>query len=97
MIKLTGWRTKTYHVRITAKDQILFEGETWQSLGYITIPLEKVTTDAIEIALIGANTEADAYNEIIEVDPTKELDLYKDKKATNAKGQLRIVEIEFYE
>ena len=97
MIKLTGWRTKTYPIRITAKDKVLFEGETWQSLGYITIQLEKVETNAIKIALIGANTEADAYNEIIEVDPTKELDLYKDKKATEAKGQLRIVEIEFYE
>ncbi|SFU38957.1 Glycosyl hydrolases family 2, TIM barrel domain [Pustulibacterium marinum] len=97
VIKLTGWRTKTYPIRITAKNQVLFEGETWQSLGYITIPLEKVETDAIKIALIGANTEADAYNEIIEVDPTKELDLYKDKKAADAKGQLRIVEIEFYE
>ena len=97
VIKLTGWRTKTYPIRITAKDKVLFEGETWQSLGYITIQLEKVETNAIKIALIGANTEADAYNEIIEVDPTKELDLYKDKKATEAKGQLRIVEIEFYE
>lgn len=97
VIKLTGWRTKTYPIRITAKDKVLFEGETWQSLGYITIPLEKVETDAIKIALIGANTEADAYNEIIEVAPTKELDLYKDKKAADAKGQLRIVEIEFYE
>jgi FKBP-type peptidyl-prolyl cis-trans isomerase SlyD len=34
---------------------------------------------------------------IVEVDATKELDLYKDKTSVDATGQLRIVEIEFYE
>ncbi|GAT62339.1 hypothetical protein PJIAN_1932 [Paludibacter jiangxiensis] len=34
---------------------------------------------------------------MIEVTGTKQLDLYNDPNATNSKGQLRIVEIEFYE
>ncbi len=50
-----------------------------------------------EIELTGINTEKDAFDKIIEVDPTKELDLFKDKASAEAKGQLRIVEIEFYE
>ncbi|WP_235817861.1 sugar-binding domain-containing protein [Formosa haliotis] len=97
VIKLTGWRTKSYPIRIVADDTEVFKGETSQSLGYITIDLKPVSAKSITIELIGANTENDAFNQIVEVDPTKELDLYKDKASTNAKGQLRIVEIEFYE
>lgn len=51
----------------------------------------------ISIELTGINSEKDAFDKIVEVDPTKELDLFKDKAAAEAKGQLRIVEIEFYE
>lgn len=51
----------------------------------------------ISIELTGINSEKDAFDKIVEVDPTKELDLFKDKTAAEAKGQLRIVEIEFYE
>ncbi len=96
-IKLTGWRTKSYPIRVTANGEEVFKGETDRSLGYIILPLKPVETDNIRIELIGANKEDDAFDEITEIDPTKELDLYKDKEAANAKGQLRIVEVEFYE
>ena len=97
VIKLTGWRRKKYPLRILAGDEVLFEGESWQSLGYITIPLKTVKTDEITVQLAGAQKEEDGFNDIVEVDPNKELDLFKDDKAAAAKGQLRIVEIEFYE
>jgi len=97
VIKLTGWRRKKYPLRILAGDEVLFEGESWQSLGYITIPLKTVKTNEITVQLAGAQTEEDGFNDIVEVDPDKELDLFKDDKAAAAKGQLRIVEIEFYE
>lgn len=97
VIKLTGWRTKSYPIRITANGEIVWEGETERNLGYLTIPVTTGITDNIKIELIGANSEEDTFNEITEIDPTKELDLYKDREAANAKGQLRIVEVEFYE
>ncbi|AVR45624.1 beta-galactosidase [Christiangramia fulva] len=97
VIKLTGWRRKSYPIRILADGNEVYKGETERSLGYITLPLEPTVTENIRIELIGANSEEDAFGDIVEVDPTKELDLYKDKEAANAKGQLRIVEIEFYE
>lgn len=97
VIKLTGWRRKKYPLRILAGDEVLFEGESWQSLGYITIPLKTVKTDEVTVQLAGAQKEEDGFNDIVEVDPNKELDLFKDDKAAAAKGQLRIVEIEFYE
>ena len=97
VIKLTGWRTKIYPIRILADGKEVFKGNTNQSLGYITIPLEPLSAEKITIELIGANTEKDGFSKIVEVDPTKELDLYKDKTSVDATGQLRIVEIEFYE
>ncbi|WP_035651066.1 sugar-binding domain-containing protein [Flavobacterium sp. ASV13] len=97
VIKFTGWRTKIYPIRILADGKEVFKGNTTQSLGYITIPLEPILAEKITIELIGANTEKDGFSKIVEVDPTKELDLYKDKTSVDATGQLRIVEIEFYE
>ncbi len=76
---------------------MVFQGDTEQSLGYITIPLKLVLAKEITIELIGANTDNDAFDKIVEVDPNKELDMFKDKESAEAKGQLRIIEIEFYE
>jgi hypothetical protein len=97
VIKLTGWRSKSYPIRILADGKEVYKGNTAQSLGYITIPLEPVLAQNIKIELIGANTEKDGFSKIVEVEATKDLDLFKDKTAVDAKGQLRIVEIEFYE
>lgn len=97
VLKLTGWRSKTYPIRILADGKEIFKGTTTQSLGYITLATEPVLAEKITIELIGANTEKDNFSKIVEVDPTKELDLYKDKTSVDATGQLRIVEIEFYE
>jgi beta-galactosidase len=97
VIKLTGWRSKSYPIRILADGKEVYKGNTAQSLGYITIPLEPVLAENIKIELIGANTEKDGFSNIVEVEATKDLDLFKDKTAVDAKGQLRIVEIEFYE
>jgi hypothetical protein len=95
--KFTGWRSKIYPIRILADGKEVFKGNTTQSLGYVTIPLEPILAEKITIELIGANKEKDVFSKIVEVDPTKELDLYKDKTSVDAAGQLRIVEIEFYE
>ena len=97
VIKLTGWRSKSYPIRILADGKEVYKGNTAQSLGYVTIPLEPVLAQNIKIELIGAQTEKDGFSKIVEVEATKDLDLFKDKTAVDAKGQLRIVEIEFYE
>lgn len=97
VVKFTGWRTKSYPIRILADGKEVYKGDTAQSLGYITLDLVPVLAKEISIELTGINSEKDAFDKIVEVDPTKELDLFKDKTAADAKGQLRIVEIEFYE
>lgn len=46
---------------------------------------------------VNTNTDNDTFDKIVDVDPNKELDMFKDAENANAKGQLRIIEIEFYE
>lgn len=96
-LKLTGWRMRSYPIQIFVDDTKVYEGETDKSLGYISIPVKNVKGRFVKIQLIGQSSDKDAFGEIIEVTGTKELDLYKDPKALDAKGQLRIVEVEIYE
>jgi len=37
-IKLNGFRTRRYPIRVTLDDQLLYEGTTPTSLGYVTVP-----------------------------------------------------------
>lgn len=87
---------RSYPIRIWMDDELVYEGETPKSLGYITLPLKPVKGRFVKIELTGMNNEQDAFGGIIEVTGKKELDLFKDPNATDSKGQLRIVEVEFY-
>ena len=100
-MKLTGWRTRSYQIRILSQDNtVLWEGLTPQSLGYITLPLKKgVTTESVRVELLGAGTEKDQFGSIVEVEAGKNLDLFDKNNPVKSdpKDELRIVEIEFYE
>jgi beta-galactosidase len=99
-LKLTGWRTRSYQLRVLAEDgTVLWEGATPQSLGYITLPLKKgIATTSVRVELLGAGTEKDKFSAVTEVEPGKNLDLFdKNSPDTDSKNELRIVEIEFYE
>ncbi|MFT3737821.1 MAG: DUF4982 domain-containing protein [Breznakibacter sp.] len=96
VVKFTGWRMRSYPIRILVDGQLVYEGETARSLGYVTLPLKPVKGQTVTMQLVGASADNDAFGQIVEITGTKELDLYKDPDALNAKGQLRIVEIEFY-
>lgn len=96
-LKLTGWRMRSYPIEIYVDEQKVYEGETEKSLGYVDIPIEPTMGRFVEIRLIGQSRDQDAFGEIVEITGTKELDLYRDPNAEDAKGQLRIVEIDIYE
>jgi len=100
-MKLTGWRTRSYQIRILSQDNtVLWEGSTPQSLGYITLPLKKgITTESVRVELLGAGTEKDQFGSIVEVEAGKNLDLFDKNNPgkSDPKDELRIVEIEFYE
>jgi len=100
-MKLTGWRTRSYKIRILGQSgEVLWEGETPKSLGYVTLPLKQgIETRSVRVELLGAGSTKDAFGSIVEVEKGKELDLFDKNNPNNGdpKDELRIVEIEFYE
>lgn len=100
-LKLTGWRNRSYNIRILSDaGEVLWEGRTDRSLGYITLPFYKsVSTESVRIELIGAGEEKDAFGAIVEVEEGKDLDLFDKTNPDQGdpKEELRIVEVEFYE
>jgi hypothetical protein len=95
-LKLTGWRMRSYPVRIFVNDTEVYRGKTQKSLGYISIPVTPAKGRFVKIQLTGTGDEKDAFDGITEITGKKELDLYRDPNAVNGKGQLRIVEAEIY-
>ncbi|MBQ8867852.1 MAG: DUF4982 domain-containing protein [Bacteroidaceae bacterium] len=99
-MKLTGWRQRSYPLEIFAGKQLIWQGSTDKSLGYIHLNIEHpVLSDEITIRLKGAAQESDAFGQIVEVVEPKagELDLFKAKDGEKTRSELRIVEIEFLE
>jgi len=91
-LKLANWRTRSYPIRITVDDKIVFEGETPRSLGYVTLAFPPVTGHSLKIALTGRPKDIDAFGQIIEVTGQKD----SPAEDSNKKGTLSIVEIEIY-
>ena len=99
-LKLTGWRLRSYPLEIYAGKQLIWDGETPRSLGYVHLtPTRSVKTNEITIRLKGAGKDKDAFGGIVEVaEPAAgELDLFKAKNGGATKSELRIVEVEFLE
>lgn len=106
-MKLGNWRNRSYPIRISVDDKEVFSGNTERSLGYVTLSFPPTHGRTVRIALDGATTEGDGFNEIIEVDgkrlaivvPEHEsVSLSEEQgRRSRAASELRIVEIEFYE
>lgn len=96
-LKLTGWRMRSYPIEIYADKKLIWSGETEKSLGYIHLPVKPVLTQTVTIRLKGATSASDAFGQITELAPPKELDMYKTPGSENSGNELRIVEIEFLE
>ena len=91
-LKLVSWRTRSYPIRITVDDRVVFTGETPRSLGYVTLAFPPANGHSLKIELTGRPKDVDALGQITEV-------AQKDAEAAgqNTKGSLAIVEIEIYE
>lgn len=96
-LKLSGWRNRTYPIQIYVDQKMVWSGETKQSLGYITMPIKPTKGSTVTIKLTGEGAENDAFQNMVELNGTKELDGFKDPKGFNNKGNLKIIEAEFYE
>ena len=92
-LKLMGWRTRSYPIQILIDGEEVFKGDTEKSLGYIGIPIKPTKGRYVTIRLIGNTSDKDAFG-LVEVAGHIEGAVEENKEA---KGQLRIVEVEIQE
>jgi beta-galactosidase len=89
-LKLDRWRTNTYPITLSVGNKVVWSGKTGRSLGYVTLDFEPVEATSLTIALEGAVTARDGFEQITEVSQIIE-------DQTIARGpRLSIVEAEVY-
>lgn len=91
-MKLSNWRNRSYPISISMDGKEVFSGNTPKSLGYVTLQFPPTRSKKVLIKLIGANIDGDAFG-IVEI--TGKIEPSGAEK--KSKGELDIVEIEFYE
>lgn len=93
VLKLIGWRTQQYPLKVSIDDKVVYTGTTPRSLGYVTINFAAVTGKSIKIELTGDASNRDALGNIIEItgipDPNSQAN-------RGGATKLGIVEAEFY-
>ena len=95
VLKLIGWRLRSYPLRITMDGVTVYEGVPAKSLGYVTLPLKPVKGTRLRIALTDPTVDRDAFGKIVEITGARAgLDTGAEKVA--AGGGLGIIEAELY-
>ena len=94
VIKFGNWRRRTYPVTVLVDDKEVYKGETKQNLGYYTIKFDPVTGKKVTLLMTGAGQNKDGFG-LVEVTGKVDQAEHADK-GKNAKGRLKIVEIEIY-
>ncbi len=91
--KMSGWRQRSYPIRITVDGKPAWAGATPRSLGYVTLSFPPIVGKTLKVELVGAAKSQDAFGGIAEI--TGKTD--KDTSAPPAaKGTLSIIEAEIY-
>ena len=96
VLKLRGWRTLSYPVRVLVDDKVVFEGNTPRSLGYVTLTFPPATGRSLKIELTGRPSNRDAFGQIIEIPGTPDPNSSAGGGG-DARGTLAIIEVEIYE
>jgi len=91
-MKLSGWRERSYPVRIAVDGEEVFNGMAPRSLGYVTLPVKPRQGSLVTVELVGAAEEGNAVK-MTEVANQAIVDTGAN---STPKGVLSIVEIEFY-
>ena len=93
-VRLPGWRSRTYPLRVTVDGKEVFRGTTPTSLGYATLPLRSDREGkVVRVQLTGKGETNVGFGEITEVASAKNASDH----APVGKGAFGIAEIEFYE
>jgi hypothetical protein len=93
VFKLSGWRQRSYQMRILIDGRETWKGATPTSLGYITLPLANAKGSKVRVEVLGEGSSKDGYT-LKEVADQKNVSTGDEKVRARA---LSIVEAEFYE
>ncbi len=96
VLKLSGWRSRTYPIAILVGDKEVFRGSTPRSLGYVTFSFEPVLGRRVRIGLIGSISDEDKFN-ITEITGKIDKAGLDTEEGNETKSTLSIIEVEFYE
>ena len=93
VLKLVGWRTQSYPLKISVDDKVVYTGNSPRSLGYVTINFAPTSGKTVKIELTGDASNRDAFGNIVEIGGTPDA-----QSAANKGGKtiLGIVETEIY-
>lgn len=95
-LKLNGFRSKTYPLRISVDGKEVFNGESKTSLGYFTATCKPTKGKTVTIQLLGSSKEKE--NAVVGVEMNgKKLDDGVSRAEIKQKGGLSIIEAEVYE
>ncbi|MCX6896673.1 MAG: DUF4982 domain-containing protein [Verrucomicrobia bacterium] len=92
VLKLGGWRTTSYPLRVTVDGKEAWSGTTPKSLGYVTLPLKPTQGKTVRFELAGDIEVKDEFG-LVEVAGKK----LSDSAGRVSKGALEVIEAEIYE
>ncbi len=93
-LKLNGFRTKSYPIRILVDGKEVFNGKSENSLGYFVANCKPTKGKSLTIELTNTNIQQSNENIGVEVNGKK---LDDGTKTVSGKGTLSIIEAEIYE
>lgn len=94
VLKLAGWRSKKYPIRILVDNSEVFNGVTPTGLGYVTLNFPTTKGKKVRIELAGSSQNSDEIN-LVEI--TGKVDNAGLKAGDKSFGELPLIEVEFYE
>jgi hypothetical protein len=95
-LKLAGWRTRSYPLRVKVDDKVVFAGETPRSLGYATLSFAPTEGKTLTIEPAGRSRDKDAFGGIVEVTGNKDNPAEGAARNSGGRPTLQIVEAEIY-
>ncbi len=94
-LKLVGWRSRAYPIRITVDGRQVWQGETERQLGYAAVSFPAASGRVVRITQTAPTEDRDAFGKIVEVSNAKQAgDTGAD--AVPAGWRLAIVEADFH-
>ena len=76
-LRLTGWRLRSYPLRVLLDGKVVWQGETPRSLGYVNISFAPASGHALRIEQTSPTQDRDGFGQIVEV---------KDKRIAQSVG-----------